>query len=524
MNYKNKEKYIGILTAAAIGDALGWPNEQNSRNVSKNISNLKNFITWSRKCGGRYWPYEEKIMAGNYSDDTQLLIATIRSLLRGKQWSNYFRQVELPVWLNYERGGGGATKRAAKKWALNISPWDESDNTPIEIRRYYLAGGNGAVMRISPHVFGNEEDTEKIMFQVVLNGMYTHGHPRALIGAMLYACAIRRILIHTKILEYGELINLLINEKNTWGKLPNINKIDIWKKEAHKYAGYEYDTEWNTCVEETLKYLETVRDALQLGILDIGNDTLEKLGCFNAKINGAGNLTAVISIYLFSKYADNPAMALYETANLKHSDTDTLTSMVGGLLGALHGCDWIPIELRNVQDSELFEYLVKQLDNEKCDFLDDQKQYRLFGNDQFSNLSVGESVECLPFGELTLKEIRDEKVYNKDMYAKTYVWKTNYGQTVFSKKIGKLNKVNSDIEYKEKNKNLNISKAKLDSIRDNLKVVTNLNDFVEILGAIMELNDKTDIQSKNIDELKKKWKKYKLTKKQILSIYNLLSQ
>lgn len=110
------------------------------------------------------------------------------------------------------------------------------------------------------------------------------------------------------------------------------------------------------------------------------------------------------------------------------------------------------------------------------------------------------------------------------MYAKTYVWKTNYGQTVFSKKIGKLNKVNSDIEYKGKNKNFNISKAKLDSIRNDLKVVTNLNDFVEILGAIMELNDKTDIQSKNIDELKKKWKKYKLTKKQILSIYNLLSQ
>lgn len=72
-------------------------------------------MEWNRRAGGKYWPHEEKILRGEYSDDTQLIIATARSLLRGRQWSNFFRQAELPAWLKYERGGGGATKRAGTK-------------------------------------------------------------------------------------------------------------------------------------------------------------------------------------------------------------------------------------------------------------------------------------------------------------------------------------------------------------------------------------------------------------------------
>ena len=79
---------------------------------------------------------------------------------------------------------------------------------------------------------------------------------------------------------------------------------------------------------------------------------------FDKKVNGAGNVSAVIAIYLFSKYAADPYKGLMETINLKNTDTDTLGSMVGALFGALHGDSWIPIELRGVQDYKVFEQLI----------------------------------------------------------------------------------------------------------------------------------------------------------------------
>ena len=53
MNCKSKEKYIGVLLIAAIGDALGWPNEQNNKIIKKIDVNLKSFVPWRRKCGGK---------------------------------------------------------------------------------------------------------------------------------------------------------------------------------------------------------------------------------------------------------------------------------------------------------------------------------------------------------------------------------------------------------------------------------------------------------------------------------------
>lgn len=410
MSYSKKEKYTGALIGAAIGDALGWPNEQNSKNISKNKNSIRTYVEWNRRAGGRYWPHEEKICVGEYSDDTQLIIATARSLLRGRQWSNFFRQAELPAWLKYERGGGGATKRAAQKWADNISPWDEKSNSPLEIKDYFMAGGNGVAMRIIPHIFKNEENIEKIMAQVVLNGMYTHGHPRALIGAMLYAMAVRTLI--------------------------------------------------------------------------------------------------------------------QQDANLNNADTDTLASMVGGLVGALNGKDWIPIELRGVQDYSLFEYLIEQMMDEKCDFLNSDKQYQLFNNEKMATLEIGDSIECLPFGEITLKEIREDKPKRAGMYVKVYVWKTAYGQTIFSKKIGKktlnMEQTIPHTVEKKHSPEIQFTVQKLKDIKKLLIKVSDAADFVEILSEIVQMKIDDDISKEKIDEMKVKWKPYKITKKQIVSIYELL--
>lgn len=107
-------KAEGAFLALAAGDALGWPQEMPRNTRGKCAKAHVDFEEWTRRGGGRFYPYEEVIHSGEYSDDTQLTLAVARSRIHhGPAWWKAFTRIELPLWILYERGGGGATKRAA---------------------------------------------------------------------------------------------------------------------------------------------------------------------------------------------------------------------------------------------------------------------------------------------------------------------------------------------------------------------------------------------------------------------------
>ena len=66
------------MLAAAVGDALGWPQENRASRVGgrRGVEPELEFSEWRRREGGSYAPHEETIAAGTYSDDTQLILAT----------------------------------------------------------------------------------------------------------------------------------------------------------------------------------------------------------------------------------------------------------------------------------------------------------------------------------------------------------------------------------------------------------------------------------------------------------------
>ena len=72
---------VGAMLGAACGDALGWPNERigKSKAPKEPQGPLKEFRSWIRRTGGRFFPHEETIEAGEYSDDTQLILCLSRS-------------------------------------------------------------------------------------------------------------------------------------------------------------------------------------------------------------------------------------------------------------------------------------------------------------------------------------------------------------------------------------------------------------------------------------------------------------
>lgn len=124
------EKFLGSLLGVAIGDALGWPQER-GKESSKNKQS-SSFKQWKKSSGYGKSYSEEIIQRGSYSDDTQLTLATSRAL-NYTNFLSYFGRIELPSWLLYERGGGGATKRAARSWAKGVPPWKQNKSNTKKI-------------------------------------------------------------------------------------------------------------------------------------------------------------------------------------------------------------------------------------------------------------------------------------------------------------------------------------------------------------------------------------------------------
>jgi ADP-ribosylglycohydrolase len=109
-----------------------------------------------------------------------MTLAVARSLIAG-DWQEFFAKKELPFWLTYQRGGGRALLQAAKSYSEKKMPLCQSTFA----RDYFKAGGNGAAMRILPHVIAAARTSNKqdLMSDVVRNTLITHGHPRAFLGA-----------------------------------------------------------------------------------------------------------------------------------------------------------------------------------------------------------------------------------------------------------------------------------------------------------------------------------------------------
>lgn len=437
------DKYLGALMGAAVGDALGWPNEGRSNSIKINIPNRK-FIDWEKKGGGKYWPYLEQIKAGEYSDDTQLIFSVARSLMRQDQWNKYFVRLELPAWMDYERGGGGATKRAAGKWANNICPWERDKNPAKDWQSYFNAGGNGVAMRILPIVLYHIGDENMIYKKIFINGIGTHGHPRALIGALLYGKALEYLLQKENTLEYGELIVHLLNTSNKWGAFPDPSLSESWLNNAS--MAVDIKSVWQKTVIECIDMLNIVNERISNGVLDFPADTYQSLGTIG-EYQGSGTVSAVSAIYIASKYAATPEKGITEAAFLYGADTDTVASMVGGLMGALYGTACITNTWYEVQDADYIKTLSKNMYNR--DALEDQILFIPEKNNtlkkKLRKTWIGDSISFPIFGHIKVIDCTEISTLNRNSIIE-YKLNTELGQTVYVKQFSKNTVQNIEIE------------------------------------------------------------------------------
>ena len=378
------DRFQGAVLLSTIGDALGWPTEFLDPNGNRKPPfevPVRDFVPWRKLVGGRWWGYEEKIAPGEYSDDTQLALAIARCITEtGVFEPERFAYEELPLWLQYERGGGKSVKTAARKligknasWLHNFYKEDDLD--------YRSAGANGAAMRNLPVALVGVSDESRIIKDSFLNAIITHGHPRAIIGAILFGLAVSYALTTSGDVKAEDFVEYLRSWIKHIGKAAvHDERITTWIRQWENDNGRDslsFKHLFNQTQQEALKYLD--------GILQYKNTDSKTyyvfVGALDRSTKGSGLATVCVAIYLFLKYIDQPENGLTTAVNTFGSDTDTIGVFLGALLGAYHGMSAVPMRLLNkVQDRD---YLLKTA----------KRLYSLAASDQQENLAANQTVE-----------------------------------------------------------------------------------------------------------------------------------
>lgn len=327
---------------AVWGDAVGFPMElRGLRGDPPEIADgqMKGPIAWRRRVGGRFGPTVE-LPAGSYSDDTQLRLAVCRCIRASGRFDlEAFSKIELPVFLSYELGAGRGTRAAARGLERRSVRWRSNffDERGV---RYVEGGGNGAAMRIQPHVWAAPDFRPSSYLLSCLNdAVTTHGHPRGILGAGLHALSLGTALREGQAPDpsrWGDMARYL-------DRVPSVMEddeqlADGWLPAWEQASGQK----WQKAVHGVVEELEgQVAEAARMAERPNGVSPEEtyarlvrKLGGLEPATRGSGTVSAVLALWLAWMSRAEPAAGLLVAANLRGSDTDTVASMAGALLGA----------------------------------------------------------------------------------------------------------------------------------------------------------------------------------------------
>ena len=504
---KAETKYKGSLKLAAIGDALGWMTEfeKSKDTLRKKFSTdyINTFHDWEKNVGGRFHGYVDKLKAGSYSDDTQLLLSVARSIKSdGFVDQQYFAKKELPDWLLYSRGAGRTIKNAARKIERKSAKWNKNfftfkaGKTTIDYRE---SGANGAAMRILPIALANFGEPDKIKEEIFGNSIITHGHPRAILGAMLYGYSIDTILrFNSENFNSTSFLTELgkdMHQKFSIDFLSN-PKFSSWESEWNKGSQKPFRDLFKEVIEETQEYLRTTFKLLMNKTSDF--DALTKLGCYRYETKGSGTSTVIAGIYLTCKYSNEPLKGIEQAVNSIGTDTDSIAAFTGGLIGALHGQSIIPSKWKSVQD---FDYLdamsirLLEISESRADFKT-KKQ-----NSDFSSIAeidkdifeLNQNVFLSTLGEGKIKSIDRQKTLTKGKYNLIFDVEFEIGQFCRFAKLLNIEEENKQEFFTgsiEKDvdlfNGLNLdfdTKERIEKFMDGL-TVSNKNEFKEIIELI----------------------------------------
>ncbi len=314
----------------------------------------------------------------------------------------------------------------------------------MDARRYFEAGGNGVVMRILPHCIWGSQDSEfsSLAAPIVRNGISTHGHPRALVGALAYGFAVWQQFRSAETLGYGALVDVLLDSHREWSVFPEaMPELHEWLSAADASLGGSYLELWGRTVDEQMLLLKAAKEGMSKGALAVDQEVLRQLGCYDKQVSGSGTIAAAAAVFLASRYAADPMNGVLEAAYSRGADTDTLASLVGALLGAVNGIEWLGPLGEKVQDAAYLRTLAVNLCDRDSDRNLERREISAGGLKDFlqdiRKISGGQVI-TLPDGQEAAVVATGSQLVGSGKYERFFaVCRTKAGQTLHLQTIRK---------------------------------------------------------------------------------------
>lgn len=284
---ERRSRFVGALLGTAFGDALGAAVEMMSRDeIIARFGQVRDFLPHSKGLG-------------SYTDDTEMTLALVRSLVDIGGVDAYACSQRYAEAFSPERGYG----RSAVLIMEALADGADYRNTGT---MFFSEGsfGNGAAMRIAPIGLFYAQAGEPVLRDAVFAAVHsTHRHQEAIEAACLQAIAVAMML--------GQPMGASPDSHQIIGRLKKVCRV-IELSEA-------LDKVTNLLVE--------------------GGDADQVSSTFGCGVRSADSWPPALWAAL--RYADDPQEAIIQAVNLG-GDTDTIGAMTGALVGALHGEDWFP--------------------------------------------------------------------------------------------------------------------------------------------------------------------------------------
>lgn len=339
MNNRIHQPVVNSMLWSAYADALGFMSEMVDRaglQMRTGRDSVSGTVAWTYRVGGRYGP-QVPLPPGMYSDDTQLRLATARAIGRGGAFNvEAFAKVELPVWLSYALGGGKGSKAAAANLSRDNVSWCSNFYNAGDTR-YLESGGNGAAMRIQPHIWATNpnSDMNELLLNVTRNTVCTHGHSRAIVGALLNALVLADTLHHRELAPPDRWISHLCRIRDFPAIIAKDEYLGVlWLSDWQRQCG-SFATAVSQAVEECIQDITAFRRYPGKHPESEYPEFLGVIGGMDRAMRGSGTKTAVAALALAWLFQHDAEQGVLTSANTLGSDTDTIGTMAGALLGVI---------------------------------------------------------------------------------------------------------------------------------------------------------------------------------------------